>query len=118
MAVTSSVEQSLNNSYSSSLSVTLPELSISSYSLTALGSNATDIIKSEIKDDCLSLSPTAVVSECSESGVTDISECVPDLPKGKFLSSIYFVLNNGLVFTDKLLPQPSKPQQKNIFIGK
>ena len=93
----------------------MPELSISSYSLTALGSNATDIIKSEIKDDCLSLSPTAVVSECSESGVTDISECVPDLPKGKFLTSIYFVLNNGLVFTDKVLPDPSKPLiSKNI----
>ena len=48
-----------------------------------------------------------------DSGVSDILECPPDIVKGKFLKSIYFVLNNGLVFTDKLLPDPSKPILSN-----
>ena len=35
-----------------------------------------------------------------------ISDCPRDL-KGTSLKSIYFVLNNGLVFCDKLLPDPT-----------
>ena len=61
------------------------------------------------KDDCLSLSPSA-----SQSGHNfnkqDLCEtsllCPKDLEKGKYLKPIYFVLNNGLVFSDKLLPDP------------
>ena len=91
----------------------MPELSVSSNSPT-LGSNAADI-KSVMKDDCLSMAATAVKvsDDNSESYVSDILECSPDIPKGKFLKSIHYVLNNGLVFTDKLLPDPSKPLISN-----
>ena len=30
-----------------------------------------------------------------------------DFEKGKYLKPIYFVLDNGLVFSDKLLPDPT-----------
>ena len=85
----------------------MSELSVSSNSISNLGSNAVDS-KSERKDDCLIMS-AAAVKVSGELSVSDVSECLPDLPKGKFLRSIYYVLDNGLVFTDKLLPDPSKP---------
>ena len=53
------------------------------------------------KDDC---SATDFVSESSAS---DSIECPKDMKAGTFLKSIYFVLNNGFVFEDKLLPEPS-----------
>ena len=43
----------------------------------------------------------------SESLASDSIECPKDLKAGTFLKSIYFVLNNGFVFEDKLLPEPS-----------
>ena len=47
-----------------------------------------------------------VSGDNSESYVSGILECLPDILKSKFLKSIYYVLNNGLVFYDKLLPDP------------
>ena len=61
------------------------------------------------KDDSLSLS----MSDSQSAHISvkqDQSEisllCPKDLEKGKYLKPIYFVLDNGLVFSDKLLPDP------------
>ena len=40
--------------------------------------------------------------------VSDIMFTPKDLEKGTFLKPLYYVLNNGLVFNDKLLPDPSE----------
>ena len=39
----------------------------------------------------------------------DISDCPRDLKKGTFLKPLYYVLNNGQVFVDRLLPDPTEP---------
>ena len=42
----------------------------------------------------------------SKTRFSHISDCRKDM-KGTFPKPIYFVLNNGLVFSDKLLPHPA-----------
>ena len=80
---------------SASLSISEPSLSNSS-ALSVLGNNAA--LQTVIKDD-----------RASAASVIDFSSAPRDLEKGSYLKHIYYVLDNGLVFTDKLLPDPSSP---------
>ena len=67
-------------------------------------------IESSYEDD---LSASVVsVSALNEQKVVEstdnhISECPRDLKRGVFLKPLYYVLNNGQVFTDKMLPDPT-----------
>ena len=38
-----------------------------------------------------------------------VIDCPRDIKRGTFLRPLYYILNNGLVFTDKLLPDPTQP---------
>ena len=71
-------------------------------------SNAT-LCLSKSKDDIPSALNTAVLSLEDQTLGDDLPACFKELDKAVFLKSIYFVLDNGLVFTDKLLPDPLEP---------
>ena len=56
--------------------------------------------------DKLSADNSSCVLVNSEAG-QDIGYCAKDLDKDRYLKPIFYVLDNGLVFADKLLPDPS-----------
>ena len=64
---------------------------------------------SPIKDYCLELSADLGSN-------VDFTPAKPDIPKGTYLKPCYFVLNDGSVFTDKILPfpEPSYFLRKNV----
>ena len=77
--------------------LTFSESALSNSSAIAYtGNNAA--LQTENKDD-----------RASASYSIDFLSAPKDLEKGSFIKPIYFVLDNGLVFTDKLLPEPSSP---------
>ena len=77
---------------------TIPQLHSNSSALSVLGNNAA--LLSDCKDDGASAVSVSAI---------DFSSASRDLEKVTHLKPIYFVLDNGLVFTDKLLPDPSSP---------
>ena len=56
---------------------------------------------------------TDFISSCKDDNESenfaDLEPAPKDLDKPSFLKPVYFVLNNGLVFHDKLLPNPEGP---------
>ena len=104
-----------------SLSVTLPVTltetvtllgnSVSTCSLNSAPAAAVFI--SESKDDGLLAernSESEIVGQLSSEclSASDVLYTPKDLEKGTFLKPLYYVLDNGLVFHDKLLPDPSQ----------
>ena len=85
----------LEDHSASTLTFSEPSLSNSS-AFSEIGTNAAT--QSDIKDD-----------RASAVSASDLLSAPRDLEKGSFLKPIYFVLDNGLVFTDKLLPDPMSP---------
>ena len=60
-----------------------------------------------IKDAIPSVNSSATIPSQQEDKSEILSEAPRDIGKGTYLKPIYFVLDNGHVFTDKLLPDPS-----------
>ena len=92
----------LEDHSASTLTFSEPSLSNSS-AFSEIGKNAAT--QSDIKDD-----------RASAVSATDLLSAPRDLEKGSFLKPIYFVLDNGLVFTDKLLSDPMPPLMSDTEI--
>ena len=115
-----SVQQSLSSD--SSLSpISYPELTLISVSASDISDhNAADQVSQKEDDSSassiLSLSATHKQRAIGKKFLSldipsdvDISDCPRDLKKGTFLKPLYYVLNNGQVFVDRLLPDPTEP---------
>ena len=97
-----------------SQSVNLPETL--THTVTHLGNSASTCslysapnnagLISDSKDDCLSAYKTA--EQPVSQSVSDVMFTPKDLEKGIYLKPLFYVLDNGLVFHDKLLPDPKQ----------
>ena len=92
-----------------SLPHTAPELSYSTSDSLALFSVSCEKASEKLlnsKDDS-SVEDQSSDLKSYQVNSSDFSECHKDIVKVNLLEPIYFVLNHGLVFNDKLLPDPT-----------
>ena len=107
MTLSDSLSLTLSNSIS--LPLTAPELSYSTADPPALLSVSCEKASEKLlhsKDDS-SVEDQSSHFKSDQVNSFDFSECPKDIVKVNSLKPIYFILNNGLVFIDKLLPDPS-----------